>query len=66
MTNHPSTQSLEERLEVVHETTSKINTLVHWLTLPEHVRSVLAEAWHVFSEADLAVRIGKDAAIISK
>ena len=66
MTNHPSTQSLEERLEVVHETTSKINTLVHRLTLPEHVRSVLTEAWHVFSEADLAVRIGKDAAIIAK
>ena len=43
MTNAPTSQSPEERLDVVHETTAKVSTLVQWLTLPEHVRAVLIE-----------------------
>ena len=66
MTNDQKPQSLEERLDVVHETTAKISTLIHWLTLPEHVRALLIEAWPVFSDADIALRIGKDVAIVAK
>ena len=66
MTIEPASLSLEHRLDVVHDTTARISTLVHWLTLPEHVRTVLAEAFGLFSDADLAIRIGKDAAMIAK
>ena len=66
MVSESTPESQEARLEEVREATSKLNALIHWLTLPERVREAVEEAFPAFSDDDLGRRIGKDTEIVAK
>ena len=66
MTPTPTPENLELQLEEVFKTTAQVSAIVHWLTLPDRTRGILSAALAVYSNSELALRIGKDEALVGK